>query len=187
MTNWIDRILAAVTGVSTRIPPPPLIIPLDMLETDITAAAGDVTFASRTITNTELFNGKNGSSGEIDRIDLIAAICFKDDSGAQNYLECSNVTFNQWQINIGAGGADDCPFAMHGGLTGQHVALDFEVEANGAGDAVLVADISDLTSSTMKSDADTSVVLTLQNAEALGANLRTRVSTFVKIYYNGLA
>lgn len=165
----------------------PWVIPLDYREVDLTSTAGTKTYASRTIAAGDLFNSKDGSSGEVDRVVLIADIDYVEDSGSANALNLTTATHNQWQINIGGGGADDCPFPNAGSLNGQHITGDFECNNNSGGHVTMRADITDLTSSTIKDDVSQSVVLTLLNGRSVGNNLRLKVYTEVWVYYNGRA
>lgn len=165
----------------------PFVIELDYREVDLTSTAGTKTYASRTVGAADLFNSKDGSSGEVDRVKLIAQVEYSDDSNVANGLNLTTPAHNQWQINIGGGGADDCPFPNAGGLNGQHIAGDFEVVSNGSGTVTLMADITDLTSSTIKDDVSQSIVLTLLNGRSIGNDLRLKVTSFLYVYYNARA
>lgn len=165
----------------------PWIIELDYREVDLTSVAGTKTYASRTVGAGDLFNSKDGSSGEVDKVELVALVSYGDDAGAANGLNLTTAAHNQWQINIGGGGADDCPFPNAGSLSGQHISGDFEVVANGSDSVTMIANITDLTSSTIKDDVSQSVVLTLNNGRSIGDNLRLKVATFLRVYYNGRA
>ena len=168
------------------------IIPLDFNELDITSTAGDEQYANRTISKDELYNDKDGGDGEIEKVELILQWGYKDDSGAVNYLECSDDTYNQHKIRIGGSGGtwQDTPFILHGGKTGQHEEGDCEVNANGPGSIMLMADISDLVDengNAVKENIKTTFECILENAESLGDNLRSGFSTFLRITYKGAA
>lgn len=160
-------------------------LPLDYREVDLTTGAGDKTIASRTVAAGDLFDSKDGSSGEIDKVELWVDIDYVEDSGSANGLDLGTATDNQYQINVGALGADDLPLAIAGSLSGQHVSGDFECPANAGGHVTLMADVSDLTTSTLKDNVDQPIVVTLQNGKALGNNLRLKVTTLLRVYYNG--
>ena len=174
-------------ALRTRLGMAPYVIGLDYREADLTTTAGNKTLASRTVADSELFRSKNGSDSEISQILLVAEIGYIDDSGSANGLDLTTSTHNQMQINIGGTGLDDCPFSIAGSNSGQFVSGDFEVPANGGGGVTLIADISDLTTSTLKDDVSQSILLQLTNGRALGNNLRLKVSTILRIFYNGRA
>lgn len=165
----------------------PWVIPLDYREVDLTSTAGTKTYASRTVGSGDLFNSKDGANGEVDKVELVALISYSDDSGSANALNLTTATHNQWQINVAAGGADDLPFPNAGSLNGQHITGDFETVGNGGDSVTMIADVSDLATSTLKDNVDQAIVVTLENGRSTGNNLRLKVATFLRVYYNGKA
>lgn len=165
----------------------PWVIELDYREVDLTSTAGTKTYASRTVAASELFNSRDGANGEIDKVELVAVVTYSDDSGSANGLNLTTAAHNQWQINVAAGGADDLPFPNAGSLNGQHITGDFEVVGNGADSVTLIANVSDLTTSTLKDNVDQAIVVTLLNGRSIGNNLRLKVATFLRVYYNARA
>jgi len=170
------------------LPITPWVIQLDTRELDITSTATDKEYADRTLVDSDLFNSKDGSNGEIEKVELILNFGFKDDSGAVNYLECSDPAYNQHQIRVGGGAWNECPFSMHGAKLGQHISGDCEVNSNGAGSIMLMADISDMLdadSANLKANVLQQIEIHIDNAEALGNNLHCIFTTYIRITYLG--
>lgn len=160
------------------------VIQLDYREVDVSTSKADATLANRAVVAADLLNSKDGSSGEIDKVEYVAYIEYQDDSGAANGLDLSTPADNQHQIAVAGGTEDDLPFVIAGSKSGQHVSGDMECVGNGGGSVTLVADVSDLANSTLDGNVDQAIVHTLKDAISSGDNLRLRVTSLLIVYYN---